>query len=263
MAGDDRRADAGAGGRPAATPNAPGAAEEQMVVIARRADKPPRPVETLAQRQDSLRQALNAVNDALANEDADAANRAEAIQQPASSESHAGGSAERAVRPAAPPPSSGAEARPTPQIRGDSSAMNVPKTQIIRGQRRPTRTDFHQEPVVAWLVIIGGPGLGAFRPLFTGNNTIGRATTNRVPIDFGDDSISSQEQAYVRYDAADREFLFVPNLSKTNVVSVNEHKPTSAVKLQPMDVITMGQTQMVFVPFCGEDFDWSEFADLE
>ena len=145
---------------------------------------------------------------------------------------------------------------------GGAEAMSSGKTQIVRGPRRPTRTDFHQEPVVAWLVVIGGPGLGAFRPLFTGNNTIGRSPNQRVPIDFGDDAISAEEQAYIRYDAADREFLIVPNLSKTNVVSVNDAKPTGALKLAPMDVITMGQTQLVFVPFCGEEFDWSELADL-
>jgi hypothetical protein len=54
----------------------------------------------------------------------------------------------------------------------------------------------------------------------------------------------------------------VPNLAKTNVVRLNDDKPTAAVKLRPMDVITMGRTQLVFVPFCGEEFDWSELAEL-
>lgn len=151
---------------------------------------------------------------------------------------------------------------PTVGVHKVTSTETPVKTQIVRGQRKPARTDFHQEPVVAWLVIIGGPGLGAFRPVFEGNNSIGRAASQRVSIDFGDDAISAEEQAFLRYDSTDREFLFVPNLAKTNVVSVNEIKPTSAVKLSPMDVITMGQTQLVFVPFCGEDFDWSELADL-
>jgi hypothetical protein len=61
----------------------------------------------------------------------------------------------------------------------------------------------------------------------------------------------------------DRSFLFVPNLSKTNVVAINDKKPTGAVKLEPMDVITMGRTQLAFVPFCGEEFDWSELSDAK
>lgn len=137
------------------------------------------------------------------------------------------------------------------------------RTQLVRGKVKVKRTDFFQDPVVGWLVIVGGPGLGAFRPIFEGNNTIGRAATQRIPIDFGDDSISSEEQAYIRYDSADRKFLLVPNLAKTNIVAVNERKPTGAVELAAMDLIAMGRTQLVFVPFCGNDFDWAELSDMK
>jgi hypothetical protein len=137
------------------------------------------------------------------------------------------------------------------------------KTQMVRGAQRPARSDFQTDPVVGWLVVIGGPGLGAFRPVFEGNNTIGRNAGQRIPIDFGDDAISAEEQAFLRYDSEDRQFLLVPNLAKTNVIAVNESKPTAAVKLSAMDVITMGRTQLVFVPFCGDEFDWTELAGLK
>jgi len=125
------------------------------------------------------------------------------------------------------------------------------------------RNNFLADPVVGWLVVVGGPGLGSFRPIFEGNNAVGRSKDQRIPIDFGDTTISSEEQAYIRYDSADRAFLFVPNLSKTNIVAINDKKPTGAVKLELMDVITMGRTQLAFVPFCGEEFDWSELSDLK
>ena len=137
------------------------------------------------------------------------------------------------------------------------------RTQLVRGKHKVARGEFAQDPVVGWLVIVGGPGLGSYRPIFEGNNTLGRASSQRIPIDFGDDAISSEEQAYVRYDSADRSFLFVPNLAKTNVVSVNDKKPTGAVPLAAMDVITVGRTQLVFVPFCGPDFDWAELTDAK
>ena len=137
------------------------------------------------------------------------------------------------------------------------------RTQLVRGRQPVKRGQFHQDPVVGWLVVVGGPGLGAHRPIYEGNNTVGRSPNQRVPIDFGDDAISSEEQAYIRYDSADRSFLFVPNLAKTNVVSVNEKRPTAAVPLAAMDVITMGRTQLVFVPFCGPEFDWSELPDIK
>lgn len=139
----------------------------------------------------------------------------------------------------------------------------APRTQLVRGRQKLERSDFNQDPVVGWLVVVGGPGLGAFRPIFEGNNTLGRSSSQRISINFGDDAISSEEQAYVRYDSTDRSFLFVPNLAKTNVVSVNDKRPTGAVELAHMDVITVGRTQLVFVPFCGPDFDWAELAEVK
>lgn len=135
------------------------------------------------------------------------------------------------------------------------------QTQLLRGKQKVTRGGFESDPVVGWLVIVGGPGIGAFRPIFEGNNTLGRASNQRIALDFGDDAISSEEQAYIRYDSSDRSFLFVPNLAKTNVVSLNDKRPTGAVELRQMDVIVIGRTQLVFVPFCGADFDWSELAE--
>lgn len=138
-----------------------------------------------------------------------------------------------------------------------TEAASGARTTLVRGKVQVSRGGFEQDPVVGWLVVVGGPGIGQFRPIFEGNNSMGRAESNRIPIDFGDDAISGEEQAYIRYDSAERAFLFVPNLAKTNVVSVNERRPTGAVELAQMDVITMGRTQLVFVPFCGPDFDWS------
>jgi hypothetical protein len=142
-------------------------------------------------------------------------------------------------------------------------AESSERTRLVRGKQKIARGVFHQDPVVGWLVVVGGPGLGSHRPIYEGNNTVGRSATQRIPIDFGDDTISSEEQAYIRYDSSERSFLFVPNLSKTNVVSVNDRRPTGAVALSAMDVITMGRTQLVFVPFCGPEFDWSELLDAK
>lgn len=153
-------------------------------------------------------------------------------------------------------------ARP-PGSRATGAGQGAARTQLVRGKTSVKRTDFHQDPVVGWLVVIGGGGLGAFRPIFEGNNTIGRSSSQRIPIDFGDETISSEEQAYIRYDSVDRRFLLVPNLAKTNIVAVNNLKPTSAVELAAMDVITMGHTQLVFVPFCGSDFDWGELSEIK
>ena len=179
-------------------------------------------------------------------------------------------SAADAVREAKTPARGHYEAEPTTRVvRGKTPdpavapAGDTGKTQVVRGRPKVGRSNFAQDPVVGWLVVVGGPGLGSFRPIYEGNNAVGRSPTQRIPIDFGDNTISSEEQAYIRYDSLDRSFLFVPNLAKTNVVAVNNTKPTGAVKLELMDVISMGRTQLAFVPFCGEEFDWSELTELK
>jgi len=154
------------------------------------------------------------------------------------------------------------DAAQTPAPNTDPAAPEVqveagsPKTKVFGGSDEELK--YYQEPVVGWLVVVGGPGIGAHRPIFMGSNTIGSASDQRIPIDFGDEYISKQEQAYIRYDADDRQFLFIPNLAKTNVVSIDNVKPTSAVRLMPYDIISMGNTQLVFIPFCGDEFDWSD-----
>jgi hypothetical protein len=179
-------------------------------------------------------------------------------------------SAAEALREAKSPPRRNEAAKPATRVvlggpKPSPAALrdDGPRTQVVRGKPKVTHGAFHQDPVVGWLVVVGGLGLGAFRPIYEGNNAVGRNASQRIPIDFGDNTISAEEQAYIRYDSMDRSFLFVPNLAKANVVAVNNRRPTGAVKLEPMDMITMGCTQLAFVPFCGEDFDWSELADLK
>ncbi len=154
-----------------------------------------------------------------------------------------------------------ARSEPEKKVEDEVEDTAPPRTQLVRGKQKVERGEFSQDPVVGWLVIVGGPGIGCYRPIFEGNNTVGRSSSNRIPVDFGDDAISSEEQAYIRYDSSDRSFLFVPNLAKTNVVSLNSKRPTGAVELSQMDVITMGRTQLVFVPFCGAEFDWSALSE--
>src|SRR5262245_35363320 len=86
-----------------------------------------------------------------------------------------------------------------PAARPDDGA----RTQVVRGKPKVSHGDFHHDPVVGWLVVVGGLGLGAFRPIYEGNNSIGRGTTQRIAIDFGDNTISAEEQAYIRYDSMD------------------------------------------------------------
>lgn len=118
--------------------------------------------------------------------------------------------------------------------------------------------DIKSDPVVGWLVVLSGPGKGNFRPIYSGSNTIGRSSSQRIPIDFGDDAISSEKQAFLVYDGRKRQFQLVPNLERPNLVHLNDSALLANGELKPHDKITLGATMLLFVPLCGPEFDWSD-----
>jgi hypothetical protein len=137
-----------------------------------------------------------------------------------------------------------------------SIASDPGHTRILRpvGLEADVRTD----PVVGWVVVLSGPGKGNFRPIYSGSNTIGRSPNQRIPIDFGDDAISSEKQAFLVYDGRKRQYQLVPNLERPNLVHLNDSALLANGELKPHDKITMGRTTLLFVPLCGPEFDWAE-----
>ncbi|MFV0295937.1 MAG: FHA domain-containing protein [Hyphomicrobiaceae bacterium] len=128
---------------------------------------------------------------------------------------------------------------------------------------RPTgaeNVDANINPVVGWLVVLAGPGKGNFRAIYSGSNTIGRSRSQRIAIDFGDDAISSENQAFLVYEGRKRQYQLVPNLERPNLVHVNDTAVLSNVELKPHDRLTIGSTTLLFVPLCGPAFDWSDMA---
>jgi hypothetical protein len=125
--------------------------------------------------------------------------------------------------------------------------------------RAPAGPRLGSEPVVGWVVVLDGPGRGGQRPVFNGSNTMGRGSNQRIPLDFGDQAISTEQQAFLVYDARKRVFQIVPNLGRPNLVHLNDQALLMATELKPRDRIQMGETTLLFVPLCGPDFDWSDF----
>lgn len=112
------------------------------------------------------------------------------------------------------------------------------------------------DPVAGWLVIIKGPGRGAYRRLGYGMNVIGRLE-GRVALDFGDEEISRREHGVVDYDP--RSKTWSVQHGKGVQHTYLDGKPVRApMELQPGQIISMGKTDMMFVPICGPDFDWQE-----
>ena len=112
------------------------------------------------------------------------------------------------------------------------------------------------DPVVGWLVCIEGSTKGTDYRIHSQNNYIGRSA--KMDISIPEDShISAENSAIIAYDNEDRVFYFGP-CSGRNIVRVNGKPALSVEKIEAYDVLTIGTTKLLFVPLCGDRFDWNE-----
>lgn len=136
------------------------------------------------------------------------------------------------------------------------SVYNKPDT-VSSDPIRPDATKPHApfQPVVGWLVCIDGPAKGRDFRIHSQYNYIGRGQHMDICIS-GDNCISTDRAAVIAYDALEKFFSFGPSMGH-NVVRVNGKMLMNAVVLNPYDELTIGQTKLLFVPLCGERFDWN------
>jgi hypothetical protein len=97
---------------------------------------------------------------------------------------------------------------------------------------------------VARLVIIGGPGAGSSRPIYAGTNSIGRETSNRVPLDFGDDTISRRQHALIVIDA-ETGTMQIRDGGKINPIVVNGAIVSGQASIAIGDTIELGTTTLL------------------
>lgn len=140
-----------------------------------------------------------------------------------------------------------------PGFGGSGSAMPPAqaKTEYIRADQ--TQID----PVAGWVVVVKGPGRGAFRAVFVGMNSVGRDASQRVPLGFGDEAISREEHAFITYDEEQRRF-YIQHGGKANLVRLGKQPVLVPVELKANDLIRLGRTTLRFVPCCGPDFSWGD-----
>ena len=144
------------------------------------------------------------------------------------------------------------------------SSVNTdePETQVLYQRssndnvKEITKTnDTMSDPVVGWLVITNGPGKGEALQLGYGMNSIGRSKTERICLDFGDEEISRTQHAIVIYDPRGRKF-YVQHGGGKNLTYLNKQPLLVPAELHGNEDILLGQTNLRFIPLCGENFDW-------
>ncbi len=112
------------------------------------------------------------------------------------------------------------------------------------------------DPVVGWLVAIKGPAKGQDYRISSERNFIGRSEKMDISIP-EDESISRETHAVVSYNPKNNSFRIFSGESKS-LVYLNDEEVIAAEQLKPFDKIEVGETVLVFVPFCGENFIWEK-----
>lgn len=144
-------------------------------------------------------------------------------------------------------PSSAAWDRPTVPAEGRD-----PEQQATSASADPMA-----DPPVGWLVVIRGPGQGRSVTIGNGMNPIGRDHAERICVDFGDAMISRHSHAVIAYDPKGKQF-YIQHGGGKNLTYVDEAPVLVPTELHGFSKIVMGETVLLFVPLCGERFDWED-----
>ena len=109
-------------------------------------------------------------------------------------------------------------------------------------------------PVVGWLACISGPDVGADYRLIAGHNFIGRSPDQNVCIK-NDTSISRQKHGVVTYEPVMNKFYVHPGDSH-ELCYLNGNVVLGSQELIANDILTLGNTKLIFIPCCTDVFHW-------
>jgi hypothetical protein len=111
------------------------------------------------------------------------------------------------------------------------------------------------EPVVGWLVCIEGKHFGKDFRLKSGKNFIGRSREMDVSL-AEDDSVSRDRHAIVVYEPKKHLYLAQPGEAK-ELFYLNDQVVLSTTEMKYRDVLTVGDSVLMFFPCCDDEFNWN------
>lgn len=111
-------------------------------------------------------------------------------------------------------------------------------------------------PVVGWFVCIKGEHKGEDFTLRTGKNFIGRSREMDVVLS-KDEAVSRNKHAIVLYDPKSNMFIAQPGESR-ELTYLNDAVLLNPQELHKNDVLTVGRSELMFIPFCSDTFKWED-----
>ena len=117
------------------------------------------------------------------------------------------------------------------------------------------------EPVVGWLVCVAGAHFGEDFRLKSGRNFIGRAADMDVVIS-KDSAVSRDKHAVVVYEPKGNTFLVMSGESR-ELCYIDNDVVLSPRELNINDMLTVGDTTLMFIPCCSPEFNWDSVKKEE
>lgn len=111
-------------------------------------------------------------------------------------------------------------------------------------------------PVCGWLVCIAGARVGMDYKIHGGKNFVGRGDDMDIQI-LGDNEINRKNHTIIVYDQKKRNTVILPG-DAAGLAYLNEEAVYIPTELKPYDVIELGKSRFLFVPLCGENFEWDD-----
>lgn len=114
------------------------------------------------------------------------------------------------------------------------------------------------DPVAGWLVCIEGSAFGSSFTIKSGRNFVGRGGDMDIILR-GDNSVSRAKHAVILYEPKRREFIAQAGESR-ELFYLNDEVVLNPVRLKQYDILTIGNTRLMFFPCCGENFSWDDLS---
>lgn len=150
---------------------------------------------------------------------------------------------------------------PIPQEVSIDPGIFTDSVSVQSVQREEVTVGYYQDllskdPVVGFLVCTKGEYFGDSFKLKAGRNFIGRAATMDVVLDM-DPAVSRERHAIIVYEPRARAF-YAQSGDSHGMFYINDKVVLSNEVLKAYDRISLGNTELMFIPCCGPEFSWDD-----
>jgi len=146
-------------------------------------------------------------------------------------------------------------------VNGNEKATKPKPTQTIYMGNGKTQTDTEvkenkpKEVILAgWVVITSDVCKGDSFPITFGFNSIGRSDSNHIVLS-EDNSISREKHTSIIYDYSNN-IYFIKHEDGKFLTYLNGAVVLDTKEIKAFDKIKVGNTELLFMPLCGEQFKW-------